>query len=165
MTKDEALRIALDAFGEIAWSNETRWQSNRAKVAIEAIEAAREQPQEKYTYGTPLLDAMVGCPPCNNHCNQGRTCPSRETRKTTTPRLYEEFDTAYDEYKAKIRREQAIQNSRQETSETFKKINKEAQDIKNIRNETLEEVAKRFEAMPFGDTGASICAYIRGMKT
>jgi restriction endonuclease len=105
------------------------------------------------------------CPPCNNHCNQGRTCPSKETRKTTTPRLYEEFDTAFDEYKAKIRREQAIQNSRQETSETLKKINREAQDIKNIRNETLEEVAKRFEAMPFGDTGASICAYIRGMKT
>ena len=79
--------------------------------------------------------------------------------------MYEEFDTAYDEYKTKIRREQAIQNSRQETSETLKKINREAQDIKNIRNETLEEVAKRFEAMPFGDTGASICAYIRGMKT
>jgi len=136
MTKDEALRIALDAFGEIAWSNETRWQSNRAKVAIAAIEAAREQPQEKYTYGTPLLDAMVGCPPCNNHCNQGRTCPSRETRQTATPNLYSQFDKLFAEQKAQ----------------------------QKTRNETLEEVAKRFDAMPFGDTAASFAKYVRDMK-
>ena len=33
------------------------------------------------------------------------------------------------------------------------------------RNQVLEEVAKEFEKMPFGDTGASICSFIRGMKT
>jgi hypothetical protein len=32
------------------------------------------------------------------------------------------------------------------------------------RNEVLEEVAKEFDKMPFGDTGASISAFIRGMK-
>jgi hypothetical protein len=165
MTKDEALRIALDAFGEIAWSNETRWQSNRAKVAITAIEAAREQPQEKYTYGTPLLDAMVGCPPCNNHCNQGRTCPSRQTRETATPVLYKEFDTAYDEYKTELRRQRIIEDMRQATSETLNKINKEAQDIKRIRNQTLEEVATRFDYMTaFGDTAASFARYVRNLK-
>jgi hypothetical protein len=42
MSKDEALRLALAAFGEIAWSNETQWQSDRAKVAITAIKAALE---------------------------------------------------------------------------------------------------------------------------
>ena len=46
MTKDEALRLALEAFGEIAWSNETQWQSDRAKVAITAIEAALEAKDE-----------------------------------------------------------------------------------------------------------------------
>jgi len=34
----------------------------------------------------------------------------------------------------------------------------------HTRNDTLEEVALEFEKMPFGDTGASICAFIRGMK-
>jgi hypothetical protein len=57
MTKDEALRLALEAFGEIAWSNETQWQSDRAKVAITAIKAAllsrsdeeaKDEPWEKF---------------------------------------------------------------------------------------------------------------------
>jgi hypothetical protein len=39
------------------------------------------------------------------------------------------------------------------------------QQLDDKRNDTLEEVALEFEKMPFGDTGASICAFIRGMKT
>jgi hypothetical protein len=46
MTQTEALRLALDAFGEIAWSNQTQWQSDRAKVAITAIKAALEAKDE-----------------------------------------------------------------------------------------------------------------------
>ena len=34
MTKDEALKLALDALGEIEWSNDSKWQSDRAKAAI-----------------------------------------------------------------------------------------------------------------------------------
>lgn len=35
----------------------------------------------------------------------------------------------------------------------------------NIRNATLEEVAKRFEAMKnFGDTSASFAVFVREMK-
>ena len=40
MTKDEALKKALEAFGEIEWSNNSQWQSDRAKVAITAIKEA-----------------------------------------------------------------------------------------------------------------------------
>lgn len=32
------------------------------------------------------------------------------------------------------------------------------------RNEVLEEVAKEFEKMPFGDTAASFARYVRDMK-
>jgi hypothetical protein len=32
------------------------------------------------------------------------------------------------------------------------------------RNLVLEEVAKEFDKMPFGDTAASFAAYVRGMK-
>lgn len=32
------------------------------------------------------------------------------------------------------------------------------------RNDVLEEVAKEFDRMPFGDTSASFAAFVRGMK-
>jgi hypothetical protein len=34
-----------------------------------------------------------------------------------------------------------------------------------VRNETLEEVAREFEKMPFGDTSASFAVYVRSMKS
>jgi hypothetical protein len=33
------------------------------------------------------------------------------------------------------------------------------------RNEVLEEVAKNFDRMPFGDTAASFACYVRDMKS
>ena len=33
------------------------------------------------------------------------------------------------------------------------------------RNLVLEEVAKEFDKMPFGDTAQSFAAFVRGMKT
>lgn len=35
----------------------------------------------------------------------------------------------------------------------------------NDRNATLEEVAKEFDKMPFGDTAASFAQFVRNMKT
>jgi hypothetical protein len=32
------------------------------------------------------------------------------------------------------------------------------------RNHVLEEVAKKFDAMPFGDTAASFACFVRNMK-
>jgi hypothetical protein len=36
--------------------------------------------------------------------------------------------------------------------------------LNDKRNDTLEEVAKEFEKMPFGDTAASFAIFVRGMK-
>jgi hypothetical protein len=47
MTKDEALLLALDAFEEIAWSNDTKWQSDRAKVALNTFKEILVEPEEK----------------------------------------------------------------------------------------------------------------------
>ena len=33
-----------------------------------------------------------------------------------------------------------------------------------VRNETLEEVAREFDKMPFGDTAASFAIFVREMK-
>ena len=37
-------------------------------------------------------------------------------------------------------------------------------DDNKVRNDTLEELAKDFEAMPFGDTAASFAVYVRSLK-
>jgi hypothetical protein len=34
-----------------------------------------------------------------------------------------------------------------------------------IRNDALEEVAREFDRMPFGDTAASFAVYVRSLKT
>jgi hypothetical protein len=55
MSKDEALRLALEALEKISMGGDPRW----ADQAITDIKAALEVPEEKYVYGTPLLDAMI----------------------------------------------------------------------------------------------------------
>jgi len=47
MTKDEALKLSLEAFGEIEWSNNSQWQSDRAKVAIATLKEALAQPEQE----------------------------------------------------------------------------------------------------------------------
>ena len=37
--------------------------------------------------------------------------------------------------------------------------------IQVTRNQTLEEVAREFDKMPFGDTSASFAIFVRNMKT
>lgn len=37
-------------------------------------------------------------------------------------------------------------------------------DTRQIRNDALEEVAREFDKMPFGDTAASFAKFVRDMK-
>jgi len=82
MSKDEALKLALEAFGEIAWSNETQWQRDRAKKAITTLKQALEQtepePVECHTC-KGLGRIYMGCGSWI-HCD---TCNT--TGKATTP--------------------------------------------------------------------------------
>ena len=77
MTKDEALRLALEALischnlleievnkaiardAADAWIQEKEAELRQHNKAIAAIKSALEAPEEKYIYGTPLLDAMT----------------------------------------------------------------------------------------------------------
>ena len=66
-----------------------------------------------------------------------------------TPELDKAFDEEYAKYKALFPKEydgKALQRMQD-------------------RNETLEEVAKEFDKMPFGDTAASFAIFVRNMKT
>ena len=66
-----------------------------------------------------------------------------------TPELDKAFDEEYTKYKALFPKEydgKALQRMQD-------------------RNETLEEVAKEFDKMPFGDTAASFAIFVRNMKT
>ena len=61
MTKDEALKLALDAFGEIDWSNNSQWQSDRAKVAIAFLKEALAQTEQD----GKCKHCTDGCPACD----------------------------------------------------------------------------------------------------
>ena len=87
MTKDEALRLALDAFGEIDWSNNSQWQSDRAKEAIACLRlvidaeniSSKPMAWEQFypEMGKPKLVEVQdgGC----KHCTDG--CPACDARK------------------------------------------------------------------------------------
>jgi hypothetical protein len=60
MTKDEALKLALVAFGEIDWSNNSQWQSDRAKVAIATLKEALAQTEQEPVMEYPDYVAGIG---------------------------------------------------------------------------------------------------------
>lgn len=70
--------------------------------------------------------------------------------------------TPEDEEFERIEREQALGWRKRQIQEVNEKFD-EQYDI-HKRNEVLEEVAKEFEKMPFGDTAASFAIFVRGMK-
>ena len=63
-TKDEALRLALEALEDVTkdYAEGRQYKHNKAITAIkEALAQPEQEPvrEEKYIYGTPLLDAMT----------------------------------------------------------------------------------------------------------
>ena len=65
MTKDEALKLALEAFGEIDWSNNSQWQSDRAKVAITAIKEALMSVPDGAQPSVSVEQEPVACKECH----------------------------------------------------------------------------------------------------
>ena len=55
MTKDEALDLALETLESI----QAAYPCETVGKRITAIKQARAQPEERYTYGTPLLDLFT----------------------------------------------------------------------------------------------------------
>lgn len=67
-TKDEALKLALEALETKSFDLHSEWGGpfngedklrELRNKAITAIKQALEQPEERYTYGTPLLDVFT----------------------------------------------------------------------------------------------------------
>ena len=64
--------------------------------------------------------------------------------------------TDEDDEFARIEHENAIRNGQPYHFYIFVSVSQ--------RNQVLEEVAKQFDAMPFGDTAASFACFVRNMK-
>jgi hypothetical protein len=81
MTDRELMQQALEALGEIEWSNNSQWQSDRAKAAITALRHALEtEPFEYWTAveGWVKIDEVrehfdsVGCGTIYKSAGEGR---------------------------------------------------------------------------------------------
>jgi hypothetical protein len=64
--------------------------------------------------------------------------------------------TEEDDEFERIEHENAIRNGQPYHFDIFVSVSQ--------RNQVLEEVAKQFDAMPFGDTAASFACFVRDMK-
>ena len=64
--------------------------------------------------------------------------------------------TDEDDEFARIEHENAIRNGQPYHFDIFVSVSQ--------RNQVLEEVAKQFDVMPFGDTAASFACFVRDMK-
>ena len=64
-----------------------------------------------------------------------------------------------------IKKIQSGWRKQQIETKTMRRINEKILEVNNAnRNDVLEEVAKEFDKMPFGDTSASFAVYVRSMK-
>ena len=84
--------------------------------------------------------------------------------KTPEDEAFEEMDKAQGWRKRQIEMKQINDAFDEEYIKYRDAFPKEKFIVPVDRNEVLEEVAKEFDKMPFGDTAASFAIFVRGMK-
>jgi len=88
VTKDEALRMALEYLEE----SDNYLGSIDHSEPIAAIKQVLAQPEERYTYGTPLLDAFTTPTAAQRQCNWP-TCQSEEYQRALAEQINQELVT------------------------------------------------------------------------
>ena len=76
----------------------------------------------------------------------------------------EEFNRVEREAKQRMEAVSAALDKKAENARELGLDYEPAQRERDIRNATLDEIAKKIEAMPFGDTAASFAVWIREQK-
>ena len=99
MTKTEALRLALDAFGEIDWCNNSQWQSDRAKVAIASLKEALAQQEQD----GECKHCTDGCPACD-----ARKLPEQDCIEPDYKELWQQMCERCDSLDKKLAQQDAI---------------------------------------------------------
>jgi len=84
--------------------------------------------------------------------------------KTPEDEAFEEIDKAQGWRKRQIEMKQINDEFDEEYIKYRDAFPKEKFIMPVDRNDVLEEVAKEFDKMPFGDTAASFAIFVRGMK-
>ena len=84
--------------------------------------------------------------------------------KTPEDEAFEEIDKAQGWRKRQIEMKQINDEFDEEYIKYRDAFPKEKFIMPVDRNDVLEEVAKEFDKMPFGDTAASFASFVRGMK-
>lgn len=84
--------------------------------------------------------------------------------KTPEDEAFEEIDKAQGWRKRQIEMKQINDAFDEEYIKYRDAFPKEKFIMPVDRNDVLEEVAKEFDKMPFGDTAASFASFVRGMK-
>ena len=74
----DTIDMALEALGEIEWSNNSQWQSDRAKVAITAIKQARSAPVKQEPWCMKMNGCKTKCEDCPDYVPPAQPAPVQQ---------------------------------------------------------------------------------------